>query len=360
MTLEGAPRSKESSENTEAVTRRGILSFAMKAAVALSLTGIGIGTKPAEAEGKKTYEQVVEMMIDKMEKDFGKNGPATQLFEKGEYSGKKLTKEVLSAYLNNMSTIAGALDRTQSMPGAHPQLRGYMMGEQPGLGVDTYPTGDIKNNYYQVNYHGANYKVTARHAMLDKQANGTVKLHDGYYAMGTESGPDVAIMPVNGAPPLNASISFDDAKSDAELSGKIGVLVGTDVHGNPFKIHTPFVKATLPVLRLLYENYDNAAKTDRDLASVADSYIAVVPPWWGLGNGNGGITLGGLSGGMGAVLDKQSNAYLPVGPFIGVKALEQSCEGQSLSGVCTTIGFVSTGDAVRDTIVKYNQTHPHR
>jgi hypothetical protein len=345
----GLDRPKESPTGNEGVTRRGALQFLGKVAASMAAAKVGLGSIPGAeaAERQKTPEENADELITLMAQMFGKNGAETA----NTKSEKGLSRNRFNVYIIWMSAISGALKNSYANAKKSSVLEKYLTrSKPPGLMHYKYAKEDqeeiLKNaapgskspevqlNSYLVTRNNKIYEVTARHGAVGAE---------GFFSI--QMGPDVAIREVTKEHKGQNVTDLNQSVDDEDLSGKVGVIIGMDVHGNEIKIHTPFVRATPAILKSIYPNYESDKNTNEAVAALAHTYICVLPPHFGLRNEYKMLGLQGMSGSFSGVI-KGERDIAATGPLMAVK---------EFTGVCATIGFVSTRKAVVDVIDAFEQ-----
>jgi hypothetical protein len=330
----------------EEVTRRGALGFLGNVAAFLAATKVGLDIgHEAIASTEKTNDLEKQTLdnIAMFEANFGKNGPGTRLSEHGEDAGEKLTGEKMSGYLHAMSSIGAALNSARdrdSMPG----LEKYISRDE-SRGLKSHPPSPetiarimakvpagteapkVSFNSQFISRRGKKYEVTSMHA-------------DATYFR-IPGGPDVGIRP---APDYRGeTTNYDGDHAEEDFSGKIGVVVANDAHGKEQRFHTPFIRTTLPLLRII----------DPLIASLLHTHMCILPP--GLsGKGEYDKTAAkGISGGASGVFE-QPGSLVPTGPFSFT--IDVALAGKKFAGETLTIGFVATRKSVIDTIDAFEKS----
>ena len=198
----------------------------------------------------------------------------------------------------------------------------------------------VAHNSYIVQHQEKKYEVTSRHA---------VEMDGRYFSL--SGGPDVAIRDVTAASHSERVNNLDASGNLADVSGVV-MVTGTDVRGASTVIHVPYVRATLPLLRILFNNYDAEAEKNKNLASLKDSYMCVLPSELGHINEYGVKGIQGLSGSFSEIFDSEGKKAVS-GPLSHVKNVDNSC--LTFTNVCSTIGFISTRQSVFDVIDAYEK-----
>lgn len=338
----------------ESVTRRGALAFMANVAAAGAVSAAGLSAAEARPVKRfETPERAVEEIIGRLAADFAPGGAEAAAWERGEdgFEGA-ISPERLVRCLDRLSVVAAELNRAYAsrkgsspleahlVRGQVPALRAYGLSKEQLDAVMARARPGAKPpaiafNSFCVRSQGALYEVTVRHALAAGQSR--------FFSRG--DGSDVAVAALSGGG--SEALDFGD-EGDASLCGRVGIVTGLDVEGDPARFHTPFIRATLPALRAMFPDFDRHARTDPNLAVCADSFFCLLPPNWAHLNQYNALSIRSMSGSFAGASDARGR-LVPLGPLMSSVELPSGMY-TGTPGRSWHVAFVATRKAVRDTI----------